>query len=418
MRTIPVPFQSEETIRPAIALARNIVHLFSQKVGLSTKPPPATRQPEHPSESPMNIVIAVTRFHSNLTSWVKAFQSRGHRVAVLVVEYGPSEDHSVITPERMDLKKLDGEAAGRLVARLQPDLLILRHKDKAMRHLVAASRRSGAKTLFYEQLEYLRPAGLGSAWHDLGRLQRRWVRGYPLRSITPSMRSREGVPRFMARFFHFPMQPYPGASERPYCPDGRPRVICIGKLARPKKRHLWAVRALEELGRPYQLTIVGSGFDSDIYPDKRDRAYYDELRATVRNHSGHGQVTLHEDFPPAKMADLYLESDILVLPSAKENFGVTPLEAMAAGCAVLSTDNNGSAGYIEPGHDGLLFRNGDYDDFKAKLASLVSEPDRVAALGGQGLRTLEEKHNYRAFVSEILASAGLPDSAPPPPGHA
>lgn len=366
----------------------------------------------------MNIVITVTRFHSNLTSWVKAFHAFGQNVTVLVVEYGPSEDHDVTTPQRIDPEKLDRTAANHLVARLEPDLLILRHKHKAMRHLVAASRRFGARTLFYEQLEYLRPAGLASALHDLGRLKQRLVHGYPLRSITPSMRAREGVPRFMARFFHFPMQAYAGAGERAYAPDGRPRVLCIGKLARPKKRHLWALRALEDLAQPYRLTFVGSGFDSDIYPDKRDRAYYDELRDTVRNHSGIGDVTLHEDLPHAQMADLYLTSDILVLPSAKENFGVTPLEAMAAGCAVLSTDNNGSAGYISPGHNGLLFRNGDYDDFQAKLASLVSEPERVAALGRQALRTLEEKHSYHSFVSEILTAAGLPVPAPDPPGHA
>ncbi len=85
-------------------------------------------------------------------------------------------------------------------------------------------------------------------------------------------------------------------------------------------------------------------------------------------------------------------SDLFLLPSEKESFGLAALEAMASGVPVISTISGGIPEVIEHGKCGFLSKIGDTEDMSKNALQILSS---------------ENKHN--AFKKEALARAKLFD---------
>ena len=86
----------------------------------------------------------------------------------------------------------------------------------------------------------------------------------------------------------------------------------------------------------FELTVVGDG---------KDRKKLEKIDKTVKflGHLAHDEVL-------AKMR----ESDVFILPSIGETFGMVYLEAMASGCITVCTKGDGIDGIIKNGENGFL----------------------------------------------------------------
>lgn len=104
-----------------------------------------------------------------------------------------------------------------------------------------------------------------------------------------------------------------------------------------------------------------------------------------------------------RLAEIYREADILVLPSRRhenweELFGITLIEAMASGLPVLATDCIGPREIVEHGAVGFLVPEGDKQELLERLDYLVRRPDVRERLGREG--------RNRAVASYDLAVVG------------
>jgi glycosyltransferase involved in cell wall biosynthesis len=81
---------------------------------------------------------------------------------------------------------------------------------------------------------------------------------------------------------------------------------------------------------------------------------------------------------------LFSRAAIVVVTSVNEPFGIVPLEAMAAGAAVICSDRGGPADTVEDGTTGLHFRSGDDSDFARKVLSLLRNPELAREMGHRG----------------------------------
>ena len=99
-----------------------------------------------------------------------------------------------------------------------------------------------------------------------------------------------------------------------------------------------------------------------------DGDYEDKVKRLVTKYG----LERHFVFPGpvydlAKKIQYYSEASLFVLPSRREGMPQVPLEAMARGCVVLSSDTDGGKEVVRPEH-GFLFPQGDF----RKLADLLA----------------------------------------------
>jgi glycosyltransferase involved in cell wall biosynthesis len=83
-------------------------------------------------------------------------------------------------------------------------------------------------------------------------------------------------------------------------------------------------------------------------------------------------------------------TDIFVLPSLWENCPYSCLEAMAAGRAIVSSDQGGMPELIRDGDNGLLARSGDPESYAACLERLIEDKALRERLGAAARRTIED----------------------------
>lgn len=87
------------------------------------------------------------------------------------------------------------------------------------------------------------------------------------------------------------------------------------------------------------------------------------------------------------LGDIYRSCDIYVSGSYYESFPLPPLEAMACGCAVVSTDNTGIKEYGEDGYNCLLGKVGDPQSLADHIISLLDNPEKMNSLMENGYKT-------------------------------
>ncbi len=111
---------------------------------------------------------------------------------------------------------------------------------------------------------------------------------------------------------------------------------------------------------------------------------------------------------------LFERSNVLVFPSSfEEPFGISQVEAMAAGLTVVSSGTGGSREIVRDGVDGLLFAVNDHEGLAAALKGLSDDPTRWARLSRAGqerafaFTVANSVDRIEATFEELLACKSL-----------
>jgi glycosyltransferase involved in cell wall biosynthesis len=109
--------------------------------------------------------------------------------------------------------------------------------------------------------------------------------------------------------------------------------------------------------------------------------------------------------PQTSMPEEYGRATITALPSRgkAEGLGLSLVEAVLAGSAVLGTPAGGIPEVIEDGVTGLLARDGDAADMAIKLERLLGDPELRRSLTDAGAARAGEKHAADAVADHFLA---------------
>ena len=82
-----------------------------------------------------------------------------------------------------------------------------------------------------------------------------------------------------------------------------------------------------------------------------------------------------------KLKSIFSQSDIYLFTSLQEGSGNTPREAMAAGCAVVTTNVGCIPDCVIPGETGLVVEPGDYIGMYEAISELIRNPKRIENMG-------------------------------------
>jgi len=96
---------------------------------------------------------------------------------------------------------------------------------------------------------------------------------------------------------------------------------------------------------------------------------------------------------------LYGISDILVLPSISEPWGLVVNEAMACGCAIIVSDKCGCAKDLVQGN-GIIVQGGNFDSLIEALREFLSFEERLNQMKSKSLKVIQ-RFRLENLVKEI-----------------
>jgi glycosyltransferase involved in cell wall biosynthesis len=192
----------------------------------------------------------------------------------------------------------------------------------------------------------------------------------------------------------------------------RLRVLYAGQITRDRGLHT----VIEALGLidPHTrgkvvLSVVGTG------PSE----YLEHIKARVEELRLRNCVTFHGKMSHEQMPRIYKANDVLVFPSIRdEGLPLTIVEAMLAGCAVVTT---GSGGAMEVATAAALplFPKEDAVALSRIVARLASDPDEVTRIATRGQSSAMSDFSLDRTMERWLATlqrlhGGPPDGRPLP----
>ncbi|WP_235201433.1 GDSL-type esterase/lipase family protein [Microbacterium sp. CH12i] len=101
------------------------------------------------------------------------------------------------------------------------------------------------------------------------------------------------------------------------------------------------------------------------------------------------------------LAQAMASFDIFVHPGESETFGQTLQEAHASGVPIVATGRGGPLDLVRMGVDGWLYRPGDLDDLRMRVADLAGDGRKRRAFGEAG-RTAVEGRSWHAVCDQLL----------------
>jgi len=121
----------------------------------------------------------------------------------------------------------------------------------------------------------------------------------------------------------------------------------------------------------------------------------DGLRA-----SRSGVVWIAEMLPKREVIQLLTHATVFAIPSIYEPLGIVNLEAMACGTAVVGSRTGGIPEVVADGETGLLVPAGEPEPLAAALNTLLSDPDRAAAMGQAGRKRAVAEFGWAAIAAQ------------------
>lgn len=169
--------------------------------------------------------------------------------------------------------------------------------------------------------------------------------------------------------------------------DNHNQLIFVGKLIERKNPEtvIKVAEKLNELKHSTHLKLVGDG-------DLRNNL--EEKYADVDYIEFVGQVNDLEE-----LWSHYITSDVLIVPSFTETFGLVYPEAMSTGTPVIYTENQGFDGVFKNGEVGYSVNPTDVNQIVEKTLNIIGNYEEIADNAKNG----SVQFNWESIVDQYLA---------------
>jgi N-acetyl-alpha-D-glucosaminyl L-malate synthase BshA len=183
----------------------------------------------------------------------------------------------------------------------------------------------------------------------------------------------------------------PGAQlHRELAPDGEPLLVHVSNF-RPVKRPVDCVEILarvRERGVNARLVMVGDGSE----------------RASAEHRARCLKVERHCTFvgKQPRIIDYLSVSDVLLLPSEQESFGLAALEALACEVPVIASRVGGIPEVVDDGVTGCLAEVGDIEKMSADAARLLTDDDARREMGRRARESAVSRYSTNLVIPQYI----------------
>jgi phosphatidylinositol alpha 1,6-mannosyltransferase len=290
------------------------------------------------------------------------------------VRYPAHESARVVAPWHA------AAAAGRLLDRIQPDVVHTQGHFLVGRGVVAATARRGYPLVATNHLmpenvvsylpipEPLTEAFAAWAGRDISRVYgRAQIVTAPTPRAVDLLVARAGLTDAIAvsngiDSAHFAAPPRAATTE--------PTILFVGRLDVEKRvdELIRAVAMLPE-SRPGRVEIVGKGGQAAA------------LAALANDLGVSHRVTFRGFVPDDELVAAYAGADVFCMPSVAELQSLVTLEAMSSGLPVVAADAMALPHLVRPGVNGWLYTPGDVRELANRLGDLLADADLRHRMG-------------------------------------
>jgi len=169
---------------------------------------------------------------------------------------------------------------------------------------------------------------------------------------------------------------------------GLPRrygILISGRVRREKGTHVFLEAMLDLLKRYPDWTAVLAGLCKH-----EDEKFLQPLRQSIERAGLRDRVVFLGPVDPAEMPVWYSRCLVTVACPLYEGYGLTVIEAMASGCAVVASRTGAFESMVEEGRTGSLVLPGDVQGLVSALEPLLADPQHAHVMGEAGrIRAVE-----------------------------
>jgi len=177
---------------------------------------------------------------------------------------------------------------------------------------------------------------------------------------------------------------------------GRFAIGCFGRVRAQKGSDVFVDAMCRLLPRHPDFTAIIVGA---ITPEQMPFA--NDLRKRIAAAGLQSRIVITGELPIEQVERWYQRLTIYAFTSRNEGFGLTLIEAMAAGAALVASRAGAAELVVEDGVSGVLTPPGDVDALVAALQPLLRDPASAAAMGERGRARVLAKFSLDAEAGAI-----------------
>jgi glycosyltransferase involved in cell wall biosynthesis len=301
------------------------------------------------------------------------------------------------------------------------DLCIMRCYPKGFSAFIKSVRRNGGTVIQYDQAKArLSPIGFGL---ELARALKRLTAGRPLKRITPvtSVSGAKVSILGLCESFRYPFDSnsiIAAANESdfglpPSTEASEPSIsiVTVAKSGQSRKRVDNLLKALSMSAIRFRLILISSGvpflngpkFLKPIF-HLRSNLYLDRIQKLEASMTGRVEVVRLNDLSHRDTLSAIASADVFALPSVREPFSISPLEAAGLGKPVFLTTSNGVTQYIEPTHPNLIVSASKFSREASRMLEKIFRELRFETGNreGKGIRNVATSLEWLNFLEGLM----------------
>jgi mannosyltransferase len=177
---------------------------------------------------------------------------------------------------------------------------------------------------------------------------------------------------------------------------GRYAIGCFGRVRAQKGTDVFVDAMCRLLPRYPDFTAVIVGA---ITVDQN--AFANDLKKRIETAGLSSRIVMTGELPIEELPRWYRRLTIYAFTSRNEGFGLTLIEAMSSGTALVASRAGAAELVIEDGVTGVLTPPGDVDALVTALEPLMRDPAVAAAMSARARKRIVEKFSLDAEASNI-----------------
>lgn len=177
---------------------------------------------------------------------------------------------------------------------------------------------------------------------------------------------------------------------------GKYGIGIFGRVRHQKGIDLLVDAAIPALKKHEDFTVIICG---ETTPDQKK--YEQALRSKIEAEGMQDRFVFIGKQPFDALPNLFRAMHLVTALSRNEGFGLTVLEAMASGTAVLASEAGAWKEIVTPGSDGMVVPCEDIGATTSALNSLLEDPDKLITMGTKGREHVEQHYSLKREAQQL-----------------